>query len=94
MSVFQFFRFSGFQFPAPDRADRKPAPPRAPGVIPETPRIGPGICLSPAQSAPLSDTLGADMPLPSGGSPPRTRPLRRQFSTISVNTKTQLVVLI
>jgi hypothetical protein len=35
-----------------------------------------------------------DMPCPPGDSPTRTRRPRRQFSTISVNIKTQLVVLI
>lgn len=31
----QFFIFPVFQFPAPNTANRKPAPPRTPGVIPD-----------------------------------------------------------
>jgi hypothetical protein len=47
-----------------------------------------------AQSRPLPAISGPGFRLPPGDSPPRTRRPRCQFSTISVNSKTQLVGLI
>jgi hypothetical protein len=89
MSVFQISSFSVFR---PELGALKSCPDTA---HPASPLPTPGGCMqSPHPAAhcdPLSDAPGTGMPLPSGGSPPHTRPLWCQFSTISVNTKTQLV---